>query len=167
MCVDCVLASPRITQVDPGESLKLILANRMFCRNRPTICSHQARTHSLLIDIVPSCYTVWAHMALDCFSRGCENTKTGYPFGVMTVWFPGGSKPLWRTLPLSGEFIWCQSDYDDYACLRGEVAMLDSDMIDSSTRVPTARRAWAHMGTCGSVLSNLVLNGLASRGSWL
>jgi hypothetical protein len=46
---------------------------------------------------------------------------------VLTIWVPGGPDLLWRTPPLSGELIRCQSDHSDYACPRGGVAMSSGD----------------------------------------
>jgi hypothetical protein len=60
---------------------------------------------------------------------------------VLTVLVPSGPDLLWRTQPLSGELIQCQSDHDDYACSHGAVPMSDSDETDFSTIVPVARRA--------------------------
>jgi hypothetical protein len=83
------------------------------------------------------------------------------------IWVPGGPDFLLRPTPLSGELIRYQSDYDDYVCLHDEVSMLDGDGTDSSTQVPVAKRVWVHVGTCGYVLSCLLLNDLATRGSRL
>jgi hypothetical protein len=66
---------------------------------------------------------------------------------VLPVWVPGGPDLLWRTPPLSGELIRCQSGHGDYACSCGEVSMSSDDGIDSSTRVPTARGTWAPVVT--------------------
>jgi hypothetical protein len=52
---------------------------------------------------------------------------------VLTVWVSGGSDLLWRTLPLSGEFIRCQSDHGDYAYSHGGVVMSGGDEMDSIT----------------------------------
>jgi hypothetical protein len=56
---------------------------------------------------------------------------------------PGGPDFLLRATPLSGELIRYQSDYDDYVCLHGEVAMLDGDGTDFSTQVSVAKRVRA------------------------
>jgi hypothetical protein len=64
---------------------------------------------------------------------------------VLTIWVSGGPDLLWRTLFLSSELILYQSDHDDYAYSRGEVAMLGGDGINSSTRVLAARRVWVPM----------------------
>jgi hypothetical protein len=42
-----------------------------------------------------------------------------------------------------GKLIRYQSDYDNYACSRGGVAMSGGDRMGSSTRVPIARHMWA------------------------
>jgi hypothetical protein len=41
-------------------------------------------------------------VASDRLSEGCEALGKDYPFGVLTVWLPGGPNPLWRTPPLLG-----------------------------------------------------------------
>jgi hypothetical protein len=52
---------------------------------------------------------------------------------VLTVQVPGGPDLLWRTPPLSGELIQCQSFHGNYAYLRGGVAMSGSDRSGSTT----------------------------------
>jgi hypothetical protein len=61
---------------------------------------------------------------------------------VLTVQVPGGPDLLWRTPPLSGELIRCQSDHGDYACSHGGVAMSCGDGMDSSSQVSTTRCTW-------------------------
>jgi hypothetical protein len=46
---------------------------------------------------------------------------------------------LWRTPPSSDEPIRCQDNHDVYACSHGGIAMLGSDEMISSSRVPSAR----------------------------
>jgi hypothetical protein len=58
--------------------------------------------------------------------------SVGCPGPWWTEEFIGGH--LYR-----GKLIRCQNDHDDYACLRGEVAMLDVDGTNSSTQVSVAR----------------------------
>jgi hypothetical protein len=61
---------------------------------------------------------------------------------VLTAWVPGRPNLVWRTPPLSGGRIRCQSYHDDYVCSRGVVSMSGDDGADSSTRLLAARRAW-------------------------
>jgi hypothetical protein len=64
---------------------------------------------------------------------------------VLTAWVPCGPDLLWRTPPLSGELIRCQSNHDIYACSHGGVAMSGGDGIDINSRVPIARHTWESM----------------------
>jgi hypothetical protein len=52
---------------------------------------------------------------------------------VLTVQVPGGLDLIWRTPPLSDEFVRCQSYDDDYAYLHGGVDMSGSDGMGSSS----------------------------------
>jgi hypothetical protein len=53
---------------------------------------------------------------------------------VLTVQVPGGLDLVWRTLPLSGELIRCESYHADYVYSHGGVAMSGGDSTDSSPR---------------------------------
>jgi hypothetical protein len=61
---------------------------------------------------------------------------------VLTVQIPCGPDLSWRTLPLSGELIRCQSNDDVYEYSRGGVAISGGDGADISSRVPIARCTW-------------------------
>jgi hypothetical protein len=52
-----------------------------------------------------------------------------------------------ETHPYRGEIIRCQSDHDDYACSRGEVAMSGGDEMGPCTRVPIAKHVWVPVVT--------------------
>jgi hypothetical protein len=61
---------------------------------------------------------------------------------VLTIQVLVGQDRLWRTPPLSGEPIRCQSGHGDYACSQGGVVMSGGDETDLSTQVNVARRTW-------------------------
>jgi hypothetical protein len=62
---------------------------------------------------------------------------------VLTVQVLSGSNLLIRISSLSDELIRCQSNYGDYLCSYGGVAMSGGDETNPNTRVPVARRVWA------------------------
>jgi hypothetical protein len=72
-------------------------------------------------------------VALDHLFGGCKTPGKGYLLGVLTIRVLGGPNLLWRTLPVSGELIRCQSDHEDYACSHGGVAMSSGNGTDTST----------------------------------
>jgi hypothetical protein len=110
----------------------------MLRLHRPAGCSCQAREHGLLTGIVPSHHTTKACVALDRLPR-C--------LGVY-VQVLCGPDLSWRTLPLLGGSILCQSHHDPYSCpSRNRAASSGGDRTDSISRALVARSTWEPVAT--------------------